>query len=326
MEVLGNGNVLNVAGKVARTKLWKAKMNEETKELTKKIINTKGIKHWQERDTNTKLKPEWKEQIKAPTHLTRQEGRPDLVMSKVLNLFQQAMSICSLEAELIFRDYSICVKTSGGSAKLARCRLILNAEKGKIKFKIHKSAALAVLVPGAVTKAVYALNTALSCLPFQNTTSIIKRFNSIFKVFTSGNICDDVIAQNDVSDGAMSQNDVIDDHISMEQVLSETNLTAPSKLFSTLLAVDVKMICPRDVVVEFKKKQMLATLRRQTVVLDTKQGLQIIKEPRAILRGQKVQTTMAALALWISSCSQFNAWQNTFEVVKCLQITCPSMH
>lgn len=60
MEVLGNGNVLNVAGKVARTKLWKAKMNEETKELTKKIINTKGIKHWQERDTNTKLKPEVK--------------------------------------------------------------------------------------------------------------------------------------------------------------------------------------------------------------------------------------------------------------------------
>ena len=93
-------------------------------------------------------------------------------------------------------------------------------------------------------------------------------------------------------------------------------LARQPSLFSTILKVDVKKICPRNVVVEFKKREILASLRRQRVVLDASQSLQIIKEPRVIFRGKQVQAAMTALALWISSCSQFNAWQNTFEVVK----------
>ena len=40
------------------------------------------------------------------------------------------------------------VRTSRGPVQLARCRLILDTEKCKIKFK---SAALALVIPGAVT-------------------------------------------------------------------------------------------------------------------------------------------------------------------------------
>ena len=52
------------------------------------------------------------------------------------------------------------------------------------------------------------------------------------------------------------------------------------------------------------------------MVLDANQSLQVIKEPRVMFRGKQVQAAMTALALWVSSCSQFNAWQNTFEVVQ----------
>ena len=230
------------------------------------------------------------------------------------------MSICSLEAELRFENYAVSVKTSDESAmRLARCRLILDAGKGKIKLKVHKSAALSVLVPCAVTKAVSALNTALKCIPLQNQASITKVFTPIFKLLTSGNNSGDVISQNDVIDDVISQNDVIEDGISMEQALSETTLTAPSKLLSTLLMLDVKIMCSKGVVVELKKRQILAALRRQTVVLDATQGLEIVKEPCAILRRKTVQTTIAVLASWVSSRPEFNVWQNTFEVVKYLQ-------
>lgn len=230
------------------------------------------------------------------------------------------MSICSLEVELRFQGYSVIVKTSCESAiKVARCRLILDVEKGKINVKVHKSAALALLVPSAVTKAVSGLNTALSFVPFQNKATITKVFTAIFKLFTSGNSRDDVISENAVNDDVISRDGVIDEDISLEQALGEVTSTAPSKLFSTLLALDVKIMCPKGVVVELRRRQMLAVLRRQTVVLDAKQGLQIVKEPSTILRREKVETTIAVLASWISSRPEFNVWQNTIEVVKCLQ-------
>lgn len=243
------------------------------------------------------------------------------VVSKILTFFKRTMSICSLETELRFREYSVTVRTCAESAmKLARCRLILDVEKGKIKLKIHKSAALAVLVPCAVTKAVSGLNTALSCIPLQNQGTIVKVFTAVFKIFTSGNSSDDVMEQTTVDDDVMLQNDVIDESISMEQVLNETSLTDPSKLFSTLLTLDVKIMCSKDVVVELKRRQFLAGLRRQTVILDAREGLQIIKEPSAILRRKKIETTIAVLASWVFSHPGLSVWQTIIEVVKCLQL------
>lgn len=231
------------------------------------------------------------------------------------------MSICSLEAELRLQGYAVIVKTSGESTmRLARCRLILDLERGRIKLKIHKSAALAVLVPSAVTRAASGLNTVLSRIPFQNHATLTMVFTAIFKLFTPGNNSDDVISRKTVNDDVISQNDVTDEEISVEQALSEATLSTPSKLFSTLLTLDVKITCPKDVVVELRKRQLLAVLRRQTVVLDARQGLQIVKEPSAILRRQAVETTMEVLASWVASCPRFNAWKNTIEVVKCLQV------
>ena len=243
------------------------------------------------------------------------------VVSKILTFFKRTMSICSLEAELRFREYSVTVRTCTKSTmKLVQCRLILDVEKGKIKLKIHKSAALAVLVPCAVTKAVSGLNTALSCIPHQNQATIIKVFTAVFKILTSGNSSDDVMVPNAVDDDVTLQNDVSVHGISTEEVLNETSLTDPSKLFSTLLALDVKIMCPTDVVVELKRRQLLAGLRRQIVILDAKEGMQIIKKPSAILRRKKIETAVDALAWWASSRAGLSIWRNIIDAVKCLQV------
>ena len=120
------------------------------------------------------------------------------------------------------------VRTSRGPVQLARCRLILDTEKCKIKFK---STALALVIPGAVTKAVLALNTALSCLPLQTKSSIVKALDANFKVLTAGNSIDDVTTQDDVSNDEMFEDDVIDP----EKAPSEAAFTAPCRLFSTIL-------------------------------------------------------------------------------------------
>ena len=243
------------------------------------------------------------------------------VVSKILTFFKRTMSICSLEAELRFREYSVTVTTCPKSTmKLVRCRVILDVEKGKIKLKIHKSAALALLIPSAVTKAVSGLNTALSCIPHQNQATVFKVFASVFKILTSGNSSDDVMVPNSVDDDVTIQNGFIVHGISKEEVLNETSLTDPNKLLSTLLALDVKIMCPTDVVVELKRRQILAGLRRQIVILDAKEGLQIIKKPSAILRRKKIETAVDALAWWISSRTGLSIWRNIVDVVKCLQI------
>ena len=123
------------------------------------------------------------------------------------------------------------VRTSRGLVQLARCRLILVTEKCKIKFKVHKSAALALVIPGAVTKAVLALNTALSCLPLQTKSSIVKALDANFKVLTARSSIDDVTTQDDVSNDEMFEDDVIDP----EKAPSEAAFTAPCRLFSTIL-------------------------------------------------------------------------------------------
>ena len=265
-----------------------------------------------------------KEKNAALSSLARQESEltqaticSNEVVSKILTFVKRTLSICSLEAELRFREYSITVKTCAKSAiKLTRCRLILDVEKGKMKLKIHKSAALAVLVPCAVTKAVSGLNTALSCIPLGSKVTVIKAFAAFFKIFASGNISDDVMLQNAVDDDVIVQRSLTED------VLSETSLTDPSTLFSTLLALDVKIMCPKDVIVELKRRQILAGLRRQTVILDAKEGLQIFKEPSAIFKRKKIETAVAVLASWASSRTELSIWQNIIEVVKCLQVGC----
>ena len=265
-----------------------------------------------------------KEKNAALSTLARQESEltqaticSNEVVSKILTFLKRTLSICSLEAELRFREYSVTVKTCAKSAiKLTRCRLILDVEKGKMKLKIHKSAALAVLVPCAVTKAVSGLNTALSCIPLGSKVTVINAFAAFFKIFASGNISDDVMLQNAVDD------DVIVQRILTEDVLSETSLTDPSTLFSTLLALDVKIMCPKDAIVELKRRQILAGLRRQTVILDAKEGLQIFKEPSAIFKRKKIETAVAVLASWASSRTELSIWQNIIEVVKCLQVGC----
>ena len=263
-----------------------------------------------------------KEKNAALSSLARQESEltqaticSNEVVSKILTFLKRTLSICSLEAELRFKEYSVTVKTCAKSAiKLTRCRLILDVEKGKMKLKIHKSAALAVLVPCAVTKAVSGLNTALSCIPLGSKVTVINAFAAFFKIFASGNISDDVMLKNAVDD------DVIVQRILTEDVLSETSLTDPSTLFSTLLALDVKIMCPNDVIVELKRRQILAGLRRQTVILDAKEGLQIFKEPSAIFKRKKIETAVAVLASWASSRTELSIWQNIIEVVKCLQV------
>ena len=239
-------------------------------------------------------------------------------MSKIMAFCKRTMSICSLEAELRFREHSVIVKTGAKSPiKLERCRIIMDVEKGNIKLKIRKSAAVAVLVPCAVTKAVSGLNTALSCIPHLNQATVIKVFTAVLKLFTSGNSSDEIMMQHTVDDDVIAENDVI---VQEFGISTAEEVGDQSKLFSTLLALDVKIICPTDVVVELKRRQTLAGLRRQTVVLDAKEGLQIIKTPSAILRRQKIETAVEVLASWVSSRRGLSLWKNIIDVMRYLQV------
>ena len=221
------------------------------------------------------------------------------------------MSVCSIEAKLLFKNYAVSVNKTCEFMELVKCCLALDADKGKIKIKIHKGFAISAIyacVPPPVRKAKSAIYAAIERIPLQNQAVITRLFSAIFKLLTS----------KDDRDYVMSQDDVIYDDISVE----EARLISANKLFSTLSTLDLKVLCSKNVAVELNRRQILAGIRRRRVVLETKRGLQILKEPRAIIRREEVELALEALAKWVSSqqfIERFNVWQNIFEVVKRLQ-------
>ena len=225
----------------------------------------------------------------------------------ILEHLKKAMSVCSLKAKLSFKDYSVSVNKPCEFVELVKCCLVLDAEKRQVKFKIHKGVAISAInacIPPPVKKAKSVIRAAIKRIPLQNQTGITKLFSAIFKVLATKQDRDYV---------TMSQDDVIDNDMSFEQLMSS------NKLYSTLVALDLKILCSKSVVVELKRRQILAGIRRGRVVLDASQGLQIFKEPRVFMRSEEVQVALVTLAKWVSSHQQFGVLQNVLEVVKCLQ-------
>lgn len=225
----------------------------------------------------------------------------------ILEHLKKAMSVCSLKAKLSFKDYTVSVNKPCEFVELVKCCLILDAERRQVKFKIHKGVAISAInacIPPPVKKAKSVIRTAIERIPLQNQTAITKLFSAIFKVLATKQDRDYV---------TMSQDDIIDNDMSFKQLMSS------NKLYSTLLALDLKILCSKGVVVEFKRRQILGGIRRRRVVLDSTQGLQIFKEPRVFMRSEEVQVALVTLAKWVSSQQQFGLWQNVLEVVKCLQ-------
>ena len=212
----------------------------------------------------------------------------------IIGLLKKMMSCCSLNVKLRLQHYSVTFTKSSESIELAGCSLILDTVKGEVKYKLQKSAAILDTLIKGMSAGIPKYNAAIKLLPLkQRQETIAKIIRAIFKLFTSGDDGSDVTSQIDVSD-------------------DEDGLSA-------LLRFNLKIVFPKNVVVEIKKRQMFTRLRRESVTLDAKQSLELFKEPHTIIKRDEVQAALAALRGWISARNQLSAWQNIFEVVKCLQ-------
>ena len=186
-----------------------------------------------------------------------------------------------------------------------RFSFTLDAEKGKIKMKIHKSgiiAAVCALVPRQVKSGTRMILAAIEKIQLGKPAAIINIFNSVFKVLTTQKKNADDVTHHDV---------VIDEEISMEEAEYK-------KLFTALSTLDLKIrLSSLNVEVDIRKREFLAGIRRKTVILDAENPLQF-KEPRTIFKRAQVQSAVSALEGWVAAtCSkELSVWKFVPEVMK----------
>lgn len=219
--------------------------------------------------------------------------------------------LCSFEAKLLFKDYSVSVRRTCQSRELVRFSFTLDAEKGKIKMKIHKSGIIAVvcaLVPPQVKSGTRMILAAIEKIQLGKPAAIMNVFNSVFKVLTTPR-------QKKNADDVTHHDVVIDDEISMEEA-------EYIKLFTALSTLDLKIRSSSlNVEVDIRKREVLAGIRRKTVILDAGNGLQF-KEPRTIFRRAQVQSAVSALKGWVAAwmaatCSkELSVWKFVPGVMK----------
>ena len=56
----------------------------------------------------------------------------------IVDQLKIAMSVCSLNTKLLFKDYSVSVNKTSEFVELVKCYLVLDADRRQINFKIHK--------------------------------------------------------------------------------------------------------------------------------------------------------------------------------------------
>ena len=215
--------------------------------------------------------------------------------------------LCSFEAKLLFKDYSVSVRRTCQGRELVRFSFALDAEKGKIKMKIHKSrliAAVCAFVPPQVKSGMKLILAAMENIQLGKQAAIINIFCTIFKVLTTekpGKKADDV-THHDV---------VVDDKISMKEAYYKGFFTALSTL-------DLKIrLSSLNVEVDIRKRDVLAGIRRKTVILDAEKALQF-KEPRTIFRRAQVQSALSALQGWVVTTlsKDLSVWKFVPQVMK----------
>ena len=224
----------------------------------------------------------------------------------------KATPLCSFEAKLVFKDYSISVRKTCQSKEMVRFSFTLNAEKGKIKLKIHKSriiAAFSAFVPQAVKTGTKSILAIMENIQLGKQAAVISLFSKVFEELTNAE------KKKKNGDDVTHHDVIIDDEISMEEVVHE-------ELFTALSTLDLKIrLSSMNVDVDIRKREVLAGIRRKTVVLDAEKTLKF-KEPRAIFGRAQVQSAVSALEVWVeqaSSSKEFSARAFFPEVMKTCQ-------
>ena len=235
------------------------------------------------------------------------------VMSKILSVLKTIMRLCSLEVTLRLKHYLVSLKKTPRKRNFLRCHLIFDTQKGRIRVNIHRSSAAALLIPPTVMQAVSTMNNMLKRIPMGDKMVIFKIFSSLSTLLTTkGHNIDVINNEDDFSDFNA------EDEISVEQALSTATLVPYNKLLFTLSTLNVRVRFSEDCIVDLKRRGILATVKRQTVVIDAMDGLQIAKEPRVFFKRQEAQNALNVLATWITCHPSFNTVRHFFEAVKML--------
>lgn len=223
------------------------------------------------------------------------------------------MPFCSLEAKLLIKKYAIIThKTCDQSKELVRLCFTLDVGKRKIRLKIHKNrlvGALSAFMPPQVKAGIKALVKAIECIPVGEQANIFATFHTVFNVLTNAE--DETGHIGELQDSYERQQGQL---ISIGET---ANLLPRSHSYQDLIralsALNLKIrLSSIDVCVEIRKYEVLALVRRKTVLLDADRGLEFQEPTRAVLRRNEIKAAASALEAWVQTSS------NDFKLWKCI--------
>lgn len=233
----------------------------------------------------------------------------------------QKMPFCSLDAKLLIKNYSIIVhKTCDQSKELVRLCFTLDVEKRKIRLKIHKNrlvGALSAFVPPQVKAGIKALVKAIECIPLSEKANIFATFHTVFNVLTNAEDKTGYIGE--LQDKHERQQGQLISIGKAASLLPRSH--SYQELFRALSALNLKIrLSSIDVCVEIRKHEVLAVVRRKTVVLDADRGLEFQEPTRAVFRRNEIKAAASALEAWVqTSSNDLRLWKCISQVVKYCQ-------
>ena len=181
-----------------------------------------------------------------------------------------------VELKIKFREHTLGLQSSSPRSGSARCRLVFDAERNRIKVDIRKNAF--TFIPVLVNCATMELNKLIDQLQLKGNVY------EIFRTITKAVLAREVDRRGD--DGVSSSSDSTRD------------------LFRVILnKLDLRIYFTPILRLKLKKRNVLSKMRRKTIEIraDQEGGLKIVKEPRATAGQRELQAALAAIKHWIRS-------------------------
>ena len=237
------------------------------------------------------------------------KGSDNEIINKFVVVFTTLQSMVALELKVKFSKYSLSLQKVAGRLTLVQCRLVLDAEDRKIKIKVRKSSALARLIPTPVGQAITALNALISRLPLNTKGRVFQLFKTITTAFVAPHQVSGIHwdAGDDDATSDPSSNDII------------SGVSNPSCFLNTLRGLDIRILCSPVLNLELKKREMFSKFRRKTAVISVNDGLEIVKEPRALFGRREFNEVLNTLAAWVESCPEFQVAQQVAHMAEILK-------
>ena len=195
----------------------------------------------------------------------------------------------------------------------------IDAQKGKIRFKIRKNRFVgtlgAILPPQVKAGIISALKAVERGVEEGERANIFRIFHVTIKVLTTA---EDKTGDRDTQD--------TDDTHQYRVISPRDEILPPSsccqEFFSALSALDLKIrSSSMSIGVEIRKIELLAVVRRKTVILDADRSLKFQEPSRAFLRrDHEIKTAITALETWVqNSCDDFRLWKHISYVINYCQ-------